>query len=84
MQISPLIFLRSEFKYLNSDSTRFQQGGERVEIIIKGEPKEIAALVVEVQGRHVEATPGDIVRETQNQLDAIGSRAIRPCSDYPR
>lgn len=48
-----------------------QRGGEGMEIIIKGEAKEIAALLLEIEGRRDKAV--DVDKITQSLFNALSS-----------
>ena len=54
-----------------------QRGGETVEIIIKGEAKEIAALLLEMEGRQIKSKEVDLSKLSQNLYDVM-----RNCGDW--
>lgn len=45
-----------------------------MEIIIKGEAKEIAALLLEMEGRQIESKEVDLSKLSQNLCDVMRSR----------
>lgn len=45
-----------------------------MEIIIKGEAKEIAALLLEIEGRQIESKEVDLSKLSQNLYDVMRSR----------
>ena len=50
------------------------RGGEGMEVIIKGEAKEIAALLLEIEGRQIESKKVDLSKLSQNLYDVMRSR----------
>lgn len=49
--------------WAHGQKTRGREGGEILELVIKGDPKEIAALVVEIQERREANRPEDLSSE---------------------